>query len=310
MGLFDLFKSKSSGEGTQQELIEKIIRRYFNGSREQLKADVNDLLEVTKYDISFEQMSALLICSLGYHGVNANWSEKILNQMKQLCSRKLPDVELKWLFDYCDLHYIHKNPGKEFILLSEMAGRQTGRPATHEVKKIHRTGHLLLLKELLGDSFYAFKHYTETSKYPTYMWAERQLYLNDKSKIVYAVPFLCIRRWAKEDVAKFNNTIDLLNKEFYVNIDDVNCSNIINYIKLNGFWEYNPDFDINFNFNKLTQLYVDITCLARFIYLFGDNVVESDFLPFNVINIQSASKAINDLANEMADEYMLGKIGK
>lgn len=133
MGLFDIFKGKTSSGDPQQELIDKIIRRYFNGSKEKLQAEVKDLLEITKFDISFEQLSALLLCSLGYHGVNAKWSEKIHNQLKLLCRGKVPEVELKWLFDYCDLHYIHPNPSKEFLLLSEMAGRQIGMPAPHEV---------------------------------------------------------------------------------------------------------------------------------------------------------------------------------
>ena len=114
MGLFDIFKGKTSSGDPQQELIGKIIRRYFNGSKEKLQAEVKDLLEITKYEISFEQMSALLLCSLGYHGLNAKWNEKIHDQLKLLCRGKLPEVELKWLFDSCDLHYINPNPSKEF----------------------------------------------------------------------------------------------------------------------------------------------------------------------------------------------------
>ena len=59
MGLFDIFKGKTSSGDPQQELIDKIIRRYFNGSKEKLQAEVKYLLEITKFDISFEQLSAI-----------------------------------------------------------------------------------------------------------------------------------------------------------------------------------------------------------------------------------------------------------
>ena len=78
-------------------------------------------------------MSALLLCSFGYHGTNSSWNQSILNHFRQLCGEKLPDVELKFIYDYCDLHYINKNPAKEWLLLSELGGRQIGMSAPHEV---------------------------------------------------------------------------------------------------------------------------------------------------------------------------------
>lgn len=185
----------------------------------------------------------------------------------------------------------------------EQFGKATG-------KSIKTTSHLLFLQHIMNDSFFAFKHYDETSENPSYMWAEKKFYLGDYSKIAYAVPFLYLKSLAKENVSKFNETIDMLNNEFMINIDSIDSSNIVQHIIQNGFWKFNPNFDINNNMRVLTMFYIDSTCLVRFICLFGDNIEMKDLLPNqnNRVLIPSVSQSINEIANEMVDNFRKGKI--
>ena len=76
-------------------------------------------------------MATLLIRCLGFRELKGDWNAKTANALRMDCSGKLPDVELKWILVYCDLHYIHKNPAKEAILMFELAGRQIGMPSPH-----------------------------------------------------------------------------------------------------------------------------------------------------------------------------------
>ena len=132
MGIFDLFKKKETVHKEKgQKFFFFFLMKYFNGSNAKLGADAKELLELTKYGISLDEMAALLIRSLGTRELGGGWNKDIANAMSRECSGKLPDVELKWLLVYCDLHYIHKNPAKEAILMFELAGRQIGMPSPH-----------------------------------------------------------------------------------------------------------------------------------------------------------------------------------
>ena len=68
-------------------------------------------------------------------------------------------------------------------------------------RRVITTGHLLFLQQLVGDAFFAYKHASDTSKYPSYMWADKQLFLGENSKVAYTVPFLWIRTMAKTNSA-------------------------------------------------------------------------------------------------------------
>ena len=131
MGIFDIFKKKTVSEETRNIFLDKLLTKYFEGSKAKLTEDANELLELTKYDITPGEMATLLIRSLGFRELNGGWNSQTANTMRQDCSGKLPDVELKWILVYCDLHYVHKDSAKEALLLFELGGRQIGMPSPH-----------------------------------------------------------------------------------------------------------------------------------------------------------------------------------
>lgn len=131
MGLFGFFKKKEVSEETRQGFLNKLLTKYFEGSKAKLGADAADLLELTKYEITPEEMATLLIRCLGFRELKGDWNAKTANALRMDCSGKLPDVELKWILGYCDLHYVVKDSAKEALLLFELAGRQMGMPSPH-----------------------------------------------------------------------------------------------------------------------------------------------------------------------------------
>ena len=131
MGLFGFFKKKEVSEETRQGFLNKLLTKYFEGSKAKLGADAADLLELTKYEITPEEMATLLIRCLGFRELKGDWNAKRANALRMDCSGKLPDVELKWILVYCDLHYVVKDSAKEALLLFELAGRQMGMPSPH-----------------------------------------------------------------------------------------------------------------------------------------------------------------------------------
>ena len=131
MGLFGFFKKKEVSEETRQGLLNKLLTKYFEGSKAKLGADAADLLELTKYEITPGEMATLLIRCLGFRELKGDWNAKTANALRMDCSGKLPDVELKWILVYCDLHYVVKDSAKEALLLFELAGRQMGMPSPH-----------------------------------------------------------------------------------------------------------------------------------------------------------------------------------
>ena len=131
MGLFGFFKKKEVSEETRQGFLNKLLTKYFEGSKAKLGADAADLLELTKYEITPGEMATLLIRCLGFRELKGDWNAKTANALRMDCSGKLPDVELKWILVYCDLHYVVKDSAKEALLLFELAGRQLGMPSPH-----------------------------------------------------------------------------------------------------------------------------------------------------------------------------------
>ena len=131
MGLFGFFKKKEVSEETRQGFLNKLLTKYFEGSKAKLGADAADLLELTKYEITPGEMATLLIRCLGFRELKGDWNAKTANALRMDCSGKLPDVELKWILVYCDLHYVVKDSAKEALLLFELAGRQMGMSSPH-----------------------------------------------------------------------------------------------------------------------------------------------------------------------------------
>ena len=132
MGLFDLFKKKESvKKETRNAFLDKILAKYFNGSKQKLLADAKELVELTKFNVTAEDMIALLLRGLGCLELKGGWNPGTANAMRMDCSGKLSDVDLKWVLVYCDLHYVHKDSAKEALLMFELAGRQMGMPSPY-----------------------------------------------------------------------------------------------------------------------------------------------------------------------------------
>ena len=55
MGIFDIFKKKTVSEETRNNFLDKLLTKYFEGSKAKLAEDANELLELTKYDIHQEK---------------------------------------------------------------------------------------------------------------------------------------------------------------------------------------------------------------------------------------------------------------
>ena len=94
MGLFGFSKKKEVREETRQGFLNKLLTKYFEGSKAKLGADAADLLELTKYEITPEEMATLLIRCLGFRELKGDWNAKTANALRMDCSGKLPDVEL------------------------------------------------------------------------------------------------------------------------------------------------------------------------------------------------------------------------
>lgn len=132
MGIFDLFKKKKRvSEETVNAFLDKLLVKYFNGAKPKLFADAKELLELTKFNLTAEEMIALLLRGLGCLELKGGWNPSTANAMRMDCSGKLPDVDLKWILVYCDLHYVHKDSAKEALLMFELAGRQMGMPSPY-----------------------------------------------------------------------------------------------------------------------------------------------------------------------------------
>ena len=76
MGLFGFFKKKEVSEETRQGFLNKLLTKYFEGSKAKLGADAADLLELTKYEITPGEMATLLIRCLGFRELKGDWNAK------------------------------------------------------------------------------------------------------------------------------------------------------------------------------------------------------------------------------------------
>jgi len=132
MGLFDLFKKKEKvSQETAYNFLDNLIKKYFDGSKAKLFSDAEELIELTKFQLTTNEMMSLLLRGLGCFELKGSWNKDTATAMRKDCSGKLKDVDLKWILVYCDLHYVHKDSTKEALLLFELAGRQIGMPSPH-----------------------------------------------------------------------------------------------------------------------------------------------------------------------------------
>lgn len=129
MGIFNIFKKKPTSEETKKNFVRNIYDKYFNGSIDKLREDASELLGVTKYNLTQEEMSGMIIRCLGFGELKRGWDDLTRNTLTKDCSGKLSDVELKWLMVYCDVHYIKKSSREEMMLIAEVGGRQIGMPS-------------------------------------------------------------------------------------------------------------------------------------------------------------------------------------
>ena len=129
MGLFNLFKKKSVSEEERRNFVNGIYDKYFDGSYDKLHEDASELLEVTKFNLTLEEMSGMLIRCLGFRELKEGWCDMTRDTLRRDCSEKLTDVELQWLLVYSDVHYIKHDSGLELEILMEQAGRQMGMPS-------------------------------------------------------------------------------------------------------------------------------------------------------------------------------------
>lgn len=174
---------------------------------------------------------------------------------------------------------------------------------------IHTTGHLLFLQQFVTDAVFAFRHKSNTTQYPNYMWVEKELYLGEEQpNFGYVIPFLWFRTMAKKNVPKFNEAVDLLNSEYNIDVQGYTVEEMIQQIKSMAFKQFQPDLVIRHNKGKVSQLYKDTVCLLKIINLFGDNLKEKDIIPSQSqrVNIAAASPALNELVNEMLNAYKIG----
>lgn len=114
MGLFNIFKKKPSKEERGQKFVSSIYDKYFDGSTEKLHKEASELLGMTKFNLTLEEMSGMIIRCLGFRELKKGWDDLTRNTLRRDCSEKLSDFELKWLMVYCDVHYIENDTGKTY----------------------------------------------------------------------------------------------------------------------------------------------------------------------------------------------------
>lgn len=178
-------------------------------------------------------------------------------------------------------------------------------------RSVKMTSHLILLKQLVNNSMFSFKHPSYKSDLPSFMWNEEGLFMESDSILPYTIPFMWIRTLAKRNVEKFNEVIDFLNKEFGVEVSEViDVEDIVKGIRLYGFNDFNPNFDVHANKKLLSTFYGDCLSVNNFILLFGFNIDMNDLLPSrsNNINIQSESLVMNNIISEIVNDFRNGKI--
>lgn len=77
MGLFDLFRRKKPiSDESRKKFLYSLIDKYF-GSRDKLISDAEQLIEITKYNITVETMATLLLRCVGFREMNAGWEKRL-----------------------------------------------------------------------------------------------------------------------------------------------------------------------------------------------------------------------------------------
>ena len=120
-----------------------------------------------------------------------------------------------------------------------------------------------------------------------------------------------IRTIAKRDVKKFDELIDLLKNEFGIDVsENIDVTNIIQGIRQYGLNDFQPNFNANVNKSLLLTLYGDVLCLDNFTLFFGSNINMNELLPSqtDVVNISAASLSLNNVINEMVNDFRKGNI--
>lgn len=129
MGIFSFFRKKTTDEETRQDFVKGIWNKYFEGSKDKLHDDASKLLETTKFNLTEDEMSGMIMRCIAIRELKGGWTEATRNALRKDCSGKLSDVDLKWLLVYCDIHYIKKDNNQEILIVCEQAGRQIGMPS-------------------------------------------------------------------------------------------------------------------------------------------------------------------------------------
>ena len=169
-------------------------------------------------------------------------------------------------------------------------------------RNVFTSSHLLFLQQFLGNVLFFFKHASDKSEYPTYMWNENGLYLGDESKVAYAIPFLWIMGMAKNDKSKFEIFMTHINDIYHIETEHISVEDLVQGIKKNGFYNFNPDFNLEKNRIILSKFYCDSACMLRFIYDFGDKINTVDLLP-------SMNNRVHIFDNYLLDEFVNDMVG-
>ena len=217
----------------------------------------------------------------------------------------------KLLYDYKDILNEHGSYRHESNLDNSIGSQLYAHLGKTLNANVNPTKHLLLLQNLLNNSLFTFKHPSDKSDLPSFMWNEEGLSLGYDSVLPYTIPFLWIRTIAKRDVKKFDGVIDLLHKEFGVEVSEkIDVANIVQGIKQYGFSDFKPNFDAQVNKSLLSVFYGDCLCLENFILFFGSNIDMGDILPSQSkeVYMSAASYSLNKIICEMVDDFRQGNI--
>lgn len=144
------------------------------------------------------------------------------------------------------------------------------RQASHDVKKVHFTKHLLLTSELLNENLlFQFYHRSNKSKYPTFLWSKCKIYCTRNEDMCYALPFLWFKYMAEHDSKKFEVAMEIINNEF----GDIAHTNedMVSDIRELCFPKFVANFDISKNRALLEKFWMDTISLYRYTNVFGDN---------------------------------------
>lgn len=193
---------------------------------------------------------------------------------------------------------INKNNSVDFQILDHFS-KTTNR-------SVKTTSHLLLLQQLVNNSLYWYRHPSSTSDLPSFMWNDEGIFMESDSILPYTIPFLWVRTLAKRNVEKFNEVMDLLYKEFGVEVsEEIDVKDIVLGIKKNGFSEFSPNFDVHVNKKLLSTFYSDCLNMEKFILFFCRNFNLIDLLPSqnNQVSISAASILLNKMINEMVGDF-------